>query len=384
MHVTAAFSEDASRLALHGTFAFIGISVMLFFIKRHHKERDSIMPSQIDATAFRNALGAFATGVTIVTTRDGVGSDVGLTANSFNSVSLDPPMVLWSLAKTSMSLSAFTQASHFAVHILASDQEMLSNRFAKRGVDKFADLDLERGEAGIPLLIGCGARFQCRTTFQYEGGDHIIFVGEVIAFDHSHREPLLFHRGRYALAAERSEATIAMNNLALPDEDLSHLLQRSYFYLLTPVRQQRERLGISLHEHYLMSVLMAGSGHTVEQINDIIGYTGVSATPSIAGGLIERRLVSAKQGADQMRRLWLTKNGHQVMIELIAAAKAIEADALLDFDESERRLLKSLMTRLATGAERSADERVAHHMDLMKRVFYATEKQLGEADASPR
>src|SRR5690606_35997386 len=104
-------------------------------------------------------------------------------------------MVLWSLAKTSLSLEAFREASHFAVHILSSEQEALSNLFAKRGADKFSGLGLERGQSGIPLLTGCGARFQCRTAFQYEGGDHIIFVGEVTDFDYSDREPLLFHRG---------------------------------------------------------------------------------------------------------------------------------------------------------------------------------------------
>ena len=113
----------------------------------------------IDAREFRNALGSFTTGVTIVTTRDASGHDVGLTANSFNSVSLDPPLVLWSLAKSSTSLSAFVEAKHFAVHILAADQEPLSNRFATRGADKFAGLQIERGEGGMPLLHGCAARF---------------------------------------------------------------------------------------------------------------------------------------------------------------------------------------------------------------------------------
>lgn len=157
---------------------------------------------------FRTALGAFATGVTIVTTRDGEGRDVGLTANSFNSVSLDPPMVLWSLARNALSLPVFLAASHFAVHVLAADQEDLSLRFAARGSEKFSGLDLERGVARIPLLRGCSARFQCRTTFRHEAGDHIIFVGEVEAFDHSDREELLFHRGRYSLAIPKSSSPV--------------------------------------------------------------------------------------------------------------------------------------------------------------------------------
>src|SRR5690348_851615 len=110
---------------------------------------------------FRDALGAFATGVTIVTTRGARGEDVGLTANSFNSVSLDPPMVLWSLARKAKSLDAFLENPHFAVHVLAADQDELSRRFATQGIDKFAGLHLGRGSGEVPLLEGCSARFEC-------------------------------------------------------------------------------------------------------------------------------------------------------------------------------------------------------------------------------
>ncbi len=160
------------------------------------------------ARRFRRALAAFATGVTIVTTRDGEGRDVGLTANSFNSVSLDPPMVLWSLARSARSLPAFLAASHFAVHVLAANQEELSMRFAARGSEKFAGLELERGAAHIPLLRGCSARFQCRNALHHEAGDHMIFVGEVEAFDHSDLPELLFHRGRYALAVPKTSSPV--------------------------------------------------------------------------------------------------------------------------------------------------------------------------------
>lgn len=150
-----------------------------------------------DPKQFRQALGAFTTGVTIVTTRGADGQDYGLTANSFNSVSIDPPMVLWSISKGSSSAHAFTEGAEFAVHILATDQEPLSNRFAKSSADKFAGLELQRGPSDIPLLAGCSARFQCKTTYQYEGGDHIILVGEVLAFDRFEKAPLVFHSGAY-------------------------------------------------------------------------------------------------------------------------------------------------------------------------------------------
>src|SRR3569623_404748 len=139
--------------------------------------------SAFDPMEFRKALGSFATGVTIITTRGADGSPIGLTVNSFNSVSLNPPLVLWSLAATSLSLTIFRAASHWAVHVLASDQESLSGRFARRGEDKFSGRTIEEGAGGVPLLTGCAARFECRTAFQYEGGDHVIFVGEVLAFN---------------------------------------------------------------------------------------------------------------------------------------------------------------------------------------------------------
>ncbi|NVO04709.1 MAG: flavin reductase family protein [Rhodoferax sp.] len=159
-----------------------------------------------DPRAFRAALGSFATGVTVITTRASDGTPVGLTANSFNAVSLDPPMVLWSLAKKSLSLPVFSASSHWAVHVLAADQEALSARFARSGEDKFSGLQTESGIGGVPLLSGCAARFQCSSTFMHEGGDHIILVGQVTAFDSVQRAPLVFHAGRYVpVATELSQ-----------------------------------------------------------------------------------------------------------------------------------------------------------------------------------
>ena len=148
--------------------------------------------------AFRDALGSFATGVTIATTLAPDGEPVGVTASSFNSVSLDPPLVLWSLAKSAQSREAFTASGHFAVHVLAASQQDLSDRFARSGADKFSGLDWDRGELGSPLFADFAARFECRTRHEYEGGDHVILVGEVVAFEAHDVPPLLFHAGSYA------------------------------------------------------------------------------------------------------------------------------------------------------------------------------------------
>lgn len=312
-----------------------------------------------DIRGFRDALGAFATGVTIVTTNDGE-RDVGLTANSFNSVSLDPPLVLWSLAKSSGSLGSFQQASHFAVHILAADQQALSNSFAQRGADKFAGIEIERGAGEVPLLIDCCARFQCRSTFEYDGGDHIIFVGEVVGFDHSPREPLLFHGGKYAAAVPSGP------RLDGEAADLSYLVQCAYFNLLTPVRQERIRLGLSLHDHYVLNVLMDGAGRTAVEIDDVISYTGLRADESLAESLCDRRLLRSDAGPDgAVYRLAPT--GRNAVISLLSAARAVEVDIGSQLTGDERTTLKRLLRKIGP-TEASADPKVARHMELMKQV----------------
>lgn len=151
-----------------------------------------------DPKAFRRALGNFATGVTVITACTPDGVKTGVTANSFNSVSLDPALVLWSIMKTSGSVEIFEQASHFAVNILAADQINLSNHFARPSDDKFAGIDYETGFGNAPLLRDCAARFQCENYQRLDGGDHWILIGKVVAFDDIGRAPLLYHAGAYS------------------------------------------------------------------------------------------------------------------------------------------------------------------------------------------
>jgi len=159
----------------------------------------------MDQRQFRDALGAFTTGICVVTTRTAGGADIGLTANSFNSVSLDPPMILWSLANTSSSAPAFHAAQHFGIHVLASNQDHVSAQFAKKGIDRFQGIAFRRSDTGIPLLEDCAAWFECRSVHKYTGGDHTIFVGEVISFYRNDRRPLVFYGGRYATVVGHEE-----------------------------------------------------------------------------------------------------------------------------------------------------------------------------------
>ena len=150
-----------------------------------------------DSRDFRNALGTFATGVTIITARGASGGLYGMTANSFTSVSLTPPLVLWSASLYAQSLPAFQEGSHFVVNILAHDQIELSDKFARTHDNKFAEIDHIIPECGAPVLIGAAAHFECRNEYRHYGGDHIIFIGHVERYAYTHKPTLLFCRGKY-------------------------------------------------------------------------------------------------------------------------------------------------------------------------------------------
>ncbi|MCO4094828.1 MAG: flavin reductase family protein [Acidovorax sp.] len=155
-------------------------------------------PPSFSTREFRDALGMFATGVTIVTARDAQGELIGLTANSFNSVSLDPPLVLWSLSRAAASMPAFANGSHYAINVLAADQKTLAERFASRGVDRWAGVEHSPGISNAPVLAGTAATFECFNRSRYEEGDHVIFVGEVERCSHSSGvPPLLYHGGKF-------------------------------------------------------------------------------------------------------------------------------------------------------------------------------------------
>ncbi len=155
-------------------------------------------PPDFSSLEFRASLGMFATGVTIVSARTAEGELVGLTASSFNSVSLTPPLVLWSLAQTAGVMDAFSNGMHYAINVLAADQQALAMRFATRGADRWAGVTFTEGVSGAPLLAGAAATFECFNRSQYKEGDHVIFVGEVERCGHrAELSPLLYHGGKF-------------------------------------------------------------------------------------------------------------------------------------------------------------------------------------------
>ncbi len=168
---------------------------------------EALRRKPLDPREFRSALGCFATGVCIMTTRRPDGKREGLTCNSFSSVSLTPPMVLWSLSRKANSVAAFVDAEFFAVNVLAAEQQEISTHFARSAEDKFTVIEhlLTDGLGSVPLIEGCVARFECRNQFQNYGGDHIVFIGTVERFAYWDRPPLIFHRGRYGNLTSPSE-----------------------------------------------------------------------------------------------------------------------------------------------------------------------------------
>jgi 3-hydroxy-9,10-secoandrosta-1,3,5(10)-triene-9,17-dione monooxygenase reductase component len=272
--------------------------------------------------------------------------------NSFNSVSLEPPLVLWSLARSSGSLPAFLQAEHFAVHILAADQEPMSNRFAQRGADKFTGIELARGEGGVPLLPGCSARFRCRTAFRHEGGDHEIFVGEVLGFEAFERAPLVFHKGGYAVAVKKRQPPAAAAAAAAsesPEASISrdalvYLLGSAHAMLLAAMRPALAARGLSDDDYFVLNILSVGVPRTVEQLDALMALAGRRVTPQQLAAMAQRTLVHP---AATLAGGWqLADAGTRAMLEMAAISKATEEDALQQIDYSEAHLLKHLLRRV--------------------------------------
>ena len=163
-----------------------------------------------DSKALRQALGSFVSGITVITCTEAEQAPVGITVSSFCALSLDPPMVLWCIARDARSCDAFLQAENFAVHVLAHNQWHLAEQFATQGGDKFSSVPWALSDQSVPLIEDCASRFECRRVAVFEGGDHLIVTGEIDRFIISDIAPLAYHHGRYALTHR--------------DEDAAHLM----------------------------------------------------------------------------------------------------------------------------------------------------------------
>lgn len=301
-----------------------------------------------DPRALRKALGAFATGVTIVTTRSTAGQDVGLTVNSFNSVSLDPPMVLWSLAKNSNSRPAFLDTDPFAVHILAQDQADLSSVFAKRGVDKFSGLELERGFGQVPLLKNCSARFQCKTVFRLDSGDHDVIVGEIVAYENFERPALVFLSGRYAVAVEQPAMLPAAGEEDLFEigmvASMQYLIGRAHYQCQLGLRPELARMGLAEVEFYLLTAAAIDGPCAADHLLNLVASTGARVGPSDLGRMIQRGFLARLEARQEEVRV--APAGRETLMRIAAISKAIEVEALKDFSHMEISIFKQMLRKV--------------------------------------
>ena len=231
----------------------------------------------IDTAEFRRALGAFVTGVTVVTTIQPDGSPRGFTANSFTSVSLDPPLVLVCIAKTASSYEVFSQTKHFAVSVLAEDQKNVSGVFASKAADKFAQVAWCARTTGAPVMDGAAASFDCTTHEVVDAGDHVILIGRVVDFVHTSSSPLGYCRGAYvnfslsqdALAAAGARAQVGAilehrDGLVLLDTPKG--LQLPTGHKLEPASDATSlhgvlaKLGLNVRLDFIFAVFESGNG----------------------------------------------------------------------------------------------------------------------------
>ncbi|CAI8968942.1 flavin oxidoreductase [Pseudomonas jessenii] len=274
--------------------------------------------SAFDSRAFRRALGNFATGVTVVTAADHDGRKVGVTANSFNSVSLDPPLILWSIDKRSTSHDVFAAATHFAVNVLAADQIDLSNNFARPKDDRFAGIEYESGHGGAPILADCSARFQCEKYQQVDGGDHWIMIGKVVAFDDFGRSPLLYHQGAYSMVLPHTRMTKSAEGQP-PSSHFQGRLSHNLYYLMTQAlrayqasyQPRQLSTGLRTSEARMLMVLENDAGLSLTDLQREVAMPEREIEEAVANltrkGLVceeDKRLRLTVKGIDETEGLW--------------------------------------------------------------------------------
>ncbi|MEM7566824.1 MAG: flavin reductase family protein [Pseudomonadota bacterium] len=307
-------------------------------------------PAPVDTRALRRALGQFATGVTIVTCRAPDGALVGMTANSFSSVSLDPPLVLWSLDKRARSYEAFAGAEAFAFSVLGVDQIDLSNRFAGRGLgpgdDKFAGLDWTPGLAGVPLIPDAAATFECRLERTVEAGDHLIILGRVERFARYAHSVLVFAEGRYGTVAPHPMEREAVEDgiFASPDDGLLlPLLYRVYAKLFRDFSGGLAERGTSEAQMRLLAIL-AAAGPT--------GRDGLQRATLLSDARMEAACQELAARGDILDgpRCEITPEGRARLGDLTALALEHERAGTRSLDEAEVLSLRRLLQKLLQSA----------------------------------
>ena len=295
---------------------------------------------------FRDALSSFATGVTVVTCLDSNGEPVGATASSFNSVSMDPPLILWSITKTAYSAEAFISAKHFAVNVLSAEQGETSNKFARSGTDKFSDVLIEKGLGGVPLLPGAITCFECEAWATYDGGDHEIIVGQVKAMHANAGPGLVFYRGAYATAE-------AIPTLApVETNDVSHFIDNYLLYYMSrATHQMGEEFhqvvaddGLTTKEWRLLACLYNENSLTLAELSK---RTMVDQATLLELAMdLQKQDMARVQQLDAGTKVTGTKAGQQRVEHLIEDCQKAESSALEGLDGDAAATLKAMLQRI--------------------------------------
>ena len=300
--------------------------------------------NSFDPRAFRRALGNFATGVTVVTAADASGRKVGVTANSFNSVSLDPPLILWSIDKRSTSHAVFETASHFAVNVLAADQIDLSNNFARPKEDRFAEVEYQAGEGGAPILADCSARFECEKFQQVDGGDHWIMIGKVVAFDDCGRSPLLYHQGAYSMVLPHTRMTQREEGQP-PSSHFQGRLSHNLYYLMTQAlrayqasyQPRQLSTGLRTSEARMLMVLENDAGLSLADLQREVAMPAREIEEAV-NNLKRKALVR-----DDQERVKLTPKGIDETESLWTIAREQQDQVFSQFSDEQLETFKTVL-----------------------------------------
>jgi flavin reductase (DIM6/NTAB) family NADH-FMN oxidoreductase RutF/DNA-binding MarR family transcriptional regulator len=302
-----------------------------------------------DSAAFRRCLGQFATGITVITARHGE-QLVGMTVNSFSSVSLDPPLILWSAKRKSPSFEAFSKAEYFAVNVLSKDQISHSQHFGRSSDDKFTGMAFAEGLGGAPLVEGCSATFECRRHADFPGGDHLVILGEVRRFCRYDREALLFSQGRYSLAADyeagitntpATSSSVAEANGPM-NEFMTALLFRAHGVISEAVEEGRKAEGLSLLQCRIMAAIETLPRQTLDDLLPEL-FLGSNAAANTVDQLKKMGLVHA----DADDRLELTPSGLARNRSVLNRARAIENRILAGASEPDVAACRRVLAYLA-------------------------------------
>jgi len=305
--------------------------------------------TEFDAKDFRRALSQFPTGVTVITTIDAEGNPIGVTASSFNSVSMDPTLVLWSIDKGANSLSAFENAEFFAVNVLASDQVSTSNNFASRGQDKFANAQYSSGLGNAPILDHYAAQFECKTWAVYEGGDHLILVGEVKKYrSNDNAEPLVFSRGSYAISAQHPE----MVKSSAPDSNdndddfvndyLLYLLRETYQRFSANLYPKlNEQCNVTPEEWRILARMVNASSIEISELTNMVMQPELNLRET-ADRMVTKGLIEYKNE----NILEVTEKGQTIAKEMKEIALSEEKALLDQLDSGQSKLLKESLISL--------------------------------------